>query len=937
MLRRIPVWLGIVLVISVTAESALAAANILSHEPTLTDSGRLTYNLSMDKAEAIDEFNQLGVLDRTYQHRITAEKKSCSETPLEMELPPYVEKESQFFVYESTTRRIIPAHRYTTHWKRRGDKAPGTVSLSATACGNYHVFRYFAFPADLNDAQGQPVAASTTRLVVLIHDWNSAGLPDMYGEDERRQPTRLGLLKQGISNQLAAINQKLGTDWTLVPYHWERDAVAGYQVLTDEGLDWARANQAAEIAYQHGYHLGQLLAAKMPSLQKVQFIAQGAGAWVARSAAEHLVRNSKAVVQLTLLNPFLPRENAFKDDIAKARLGAAELQNWTLAQQARIEKLEHYFTETDARYTSQGVWWLGQEAGASFEVLNRRADYPGSGGAVRFPGYQGAGHWYYETTLDPEQEPLAKEGLWESAQMPFYPDQAHGWYQSLPYCEWLRICSSGAARGKAEHKTRLRLLARLDSYSGTYAARQNGTLWAEVYDARTKRPVAADVSYVICHDEACQDVLGAEQKLSYDAASGAYLPATFQVGEVAGGKRLVLKAKAKGASAEKILHFTVGSPTKGHDLSLVSFGLSAAEAEVGDKVAVTNVTVANAGRHDEIASLKFMVSGPNGYAYPRHGMTELKLGPVKAGETQIFATGINGEMPAWIVPQGIPLHKEYTVSLMISSELGDDRMQDNEARSVVRVGKEDLSEYNAIVGVVADLRINYLHNQMRPETYVEYEGSKASYTIEIDDVKHDGCTLEVERDRRNLWEGKLQYGVVHMIGKELAVQCRAGVVDKSASMGMFSKLTLVVGEVISDKRMGVSPDERKTILNTPVGYFANTDANHGKPVEWLGLLDTSQCRPDYCRFSSQYPPEGIHLERKSASGAGYEFEISSRASGKHRFAVELKTELPWDAQKDTPRLILRKADLSSRVREYGYYWLFGGLDVRSVSKSAQAN
>lgn len=930
--RNLLIWFGVVLSMSALADSQTSPASNLNHGPTLTGAGRLTYNLPLDNPEAIDEVNQLGVLDRAYLHKISAEKKQCSEIPLEMDLPPYVENEDQFFVYESTTRRIIAAERYAIKWKKRGDSAPGTLSISGAACGKYHVLRYFAFPASLSDAQGQPLAGSARRLVVLIHDWN-----DMYGEDERRQPTRLGVLKQGIGNQLALINQKLGTDWTLVPYHWERDAVAGYRVLTDEGIDWARANQVAEIGYQHGYHLGQLLAARGASLQKVQFIAQGAGAWVARSAAEYLARNSKTVIQLTLLNPFLPRENALKDDIGMARLGAAELQNWTQAHQGRIEKLEHYFTETEARFTSRGVWWPVQETSASFEVLNRRVDYPGSAGGARFPGYQGAGQWYYETTLDPEQEPMAKEGQWEVAQMPFYPDQAHGWYQSLPYCEWLRICSAGATRGKAEHKSRLRLLARLDSHAGSYSARQDGKLWVEVHDARTKRPVIADVAYVICPDAACREPLGVEQKLSYDPAAGAYLPATFSVGEIPGRKHILIKAKIKDASAEKALIFTVASPTKGHDLALVSFGLSTAEAEVGDKVAVSGITVANQGRHDEIARLKFMVAGPNGYVYPRQGMTELKLGPIKAGATQTFNTGINGDMPAWIVPQGIPMQQEYTVSLMISGEMGDDRLQDNAARSVVMVGKEDLSEYNAIVGVVADLGINYLHGQMRPDTYVEFQGSKASYTIEIEDVKHDGCTIEVERDRRDLWEGKLMYGIVHMIGKELAVQCRAGVLDNSASMGVFSKLTLVVGEVISDKRMGVNPDERKTILNTPVAYFANTDANHGKPVEWLGLLDAAQCRPDYCRFSSQFPPKDINLERKSVSGAGYEFAVSSRASGKHRFVVELKTELPWDPQKDTPRMVLHKVDLTSRVHEYGYYWLFGGLDVRSASKPASAD
>ncbi len=181
-----------------------------------------------------------------------------------------------------------------------------TVSLSYDPAlpqrSEFYLFRKLHFENTLvniatSTLDGSRIDQDTTRVIVLIHGYNPDSAENGYVGNEFSQ----------LQNSL---NAKLKeSDWKLILYHWEKDADTG-PLLSGREASFGRINAsaAAEIAHQHGQHLGELLATKCPNLLKVHFIAHSAGAWAARAATRYLLQNTGVKVQVTFLDPFIPGE-----------------------------------------------------------------------------------------------------------------------------------------------------------------------------------------------------------------------------------------------------------------------------------------------------------------------------------------------------------------------------------------------------------------------------------------------------------------------------------------------------------------------------------------------------------------------------------------------------------------------------------------------------
>ncbi len=182
-----------------------------------------------------------------------------------------------------------------------------------------------------------PLSADTKKLIVLIHGWNSSGQDNSYTNE--------------FANLVSAIQGRIqNTDWRLVVYHWEADADTGFVDFSGNNgnpIQSAVKNgtEAAESAHQHGKHLGELLHALAPGIEKIHFISHSAGSWAARSAARYMLQNTGATVQVTLLDPFIPGActgyaEGTNSNLTVERMG--EIPQF--ATEGKIYVLENYFS-----------------------------------------------------------------------------------------------------------------------------------------------------------------------------------------------------------------------------------------------------------------------------------------------------------------------------------------------------------------------------------------------------------------------------------------------------------------------------------------------------------------------------------------------------------------------------------------------------------------
>ena len=187
-------------------------------------------------------------------------------------------------------------------------------------------------PPLTDELTGQPIGEGTRNLVICIHGWNNPPVANRY------QDTGEWAF---LVSQLKPVLQSNSTDrWSLLLYHWEDDANTG-------GLGFPlvsiNAVQAALNSATHGISLGPRLPA---SLRRVHFITHSAGAWCAYRAAYSLMQlNPYVIVEITLLDPFMPNEtpqfSGQYPDYSKAAI--SDMKNWSTS--SRFYLLENYFAD----------------------------------------------------------------------------------------------------------------------------------------------------------------------------------------------------------------------------------------------------------------------------------------------------------------------------------------------------------------------------------------------------------------------------------------------------------------------------------------------------------------------------------------------------------------------------------------------------------------
>lgn len=268
----------------------------------------------------------------------------------------------------SLSPATIPA---TATWTAPSATADGKLSLSPSPCGlnvNANLFRKLRFENSLIDLNGPmglfgtPVGSATKKAIILIHGWNRASLGNSYESQE---------FSALVSNLLYAI---AGTEWSLILYHWEADADTGglfngvgsaYDLVPTS----ISGTRAAEIAHQHGQHLGELLANLAPNLEKVHFIAHSAGSWAARASARYLAeypplgRSGRAPVsQITLLDPFIPNTTGTNSGLGLFEMDSVKVSSNSYKafdMLTGIYRLENYWAADVTVGTDNPTIWSG--------------------------------------------------------------------------------------------------------------------------------------------------------------------------------------------------------------------------------------------------------------------------------------------------------------------------------------------------------------------------------------------------------------------------------------------------------------------------------------------------------------------------------------------------------------------------------------------------
>ncbi len=305
---------------------------------------------------------------------------------------------------------------------------PGQVQPDSPQNGNtYFLFRKHEFSPVLFEWQNPNLEPrldkNASKLIIMIHGWNRSQNYDNYQQDA-------DFINLGTSIH----NQISGTDWKLVGYHWEADADTGSAVFGSRP-NWGALNgaEAAEAGYLHGLHLGQVLLNNYTNVQKVQFIAHSAGAWVARTAAKYMMqRNPGIKVQVTLLDPYIP------GSLSPADLDPIDLPSTSLTDDrinellnfgSSVFQLENYYSDDGfAIAGTQETFWGGGGVDWSSMAINEQV-----GTSVlfvttdRYGGHSGPIQFYSDTVSNTLASPptpssrlssfgsnLQKIGWWRS-------------------------------------------------------------------------------------------------------------------------------------------------------------------------------------------------------------------------------------------------------------------------------------------------------------------------------------------------------------------------------------------------------------------------------------------------------------------------------------------------------------------------------------------
>jgi hypothetical protein len=204
------------------------------------------------------------------------------------------------------------------------------------------------YPPTLTDEQtGQPISATTTKCIILIHGWNPSGANDCYDFDHGFE----------FYNLISNLKLELKTSgFAIVAYDWHLDADTG--AIWDNlflNFDFVPPTQAAANAALHGVHMATQINGLAPRLREVHFIAHSAGSWTAINAAQLLLQlNPYVVVQITLLDPFIPYPSGiFDPNFSDSAVEQAQF----FTGNDRIQRLENYYANDSPEHGWNPAPW----------------------------------------------------------------------------------------------------------------------------------------------------------------------------------------------------------------------------------------------------------------------------------------------------------------------------------------------------------------------------------------------------------------------------------------------------------------------------------------------------------------------------------------------------------------------------------------------------
>ncbi|HSJ02411.1 MAG TPA: hypothetical protein VK956_08160, partial [Verrucomicrobium sp.] len=148
---------------------------------------------------------------------------------------------------------------------------------------------------DPDGGQSQELGKDIAKLIVLVHGWNGDS------------GTMLNL-KDAMTANIT------GSDWGLIQYNWFEDSHTGPVWEYPFGVQgFINASEAAVSAYQHGMDFANRILTDYPNVTHLHIIAYSAGAWFPLAATSQLMNGSNIMVQITLLDPFVPGREVHAD------------------------------------------------------------------------------------------------------------------------------------------------------------------------------------------------------------------------------------------------------------------------------------------------------------------------------------------------------------------------------------------------------------------------------------------------------------------------------------------------------------------------------------------------------------------------------------------------------------------------------------------------
>lgn len=254
------------------------------------------------------------------------------------------------------------------------------------------LFRYYKFRNEIyNYQKGKNLNIyddnKARKYIVLIHGWNPTSKVNHLNEEFDKLADNIGV-RMFVADKW---------DWNVLGYHWEDDADTGPVIAAGENSDifLQNATEAAIAGHMHGQHLGELLKAYQPNIEKIHLIAHSAGAWAARSAAKHILKRQPNIqVQITLLDPFIPDQLPSIDSpLSSIQMGSLPFLGNGLTNGSEIKLTENYYAEdinTDGfgSATSQIFNWSGAGIQKKIDYVNFSLDglqiYSSHDGPVQF-------------------------------------------------------------------------------------------------------------------------------------------------------------------------------------------------------------------------------------------------------------------------------------------------------------------------------------------------------------------------------------------------------------------------------------------------------------------------------------------------------------------------------------------------------------------------